>query len=389
MKSILLSALVTGAALAAASCSATDPETQIASDDQDLHSGHKRHKRTPVVEALQQTNIVSDQKGVAEATDPNLVNAWGLAFNPIGVAWVSSAGKGLSQVYNEEGEVLLSVTIPPAPGAQPPSSPTGQVFNGTDGAFLNDRFIFVTEQGTVAGWQPSLESTAALRANNAGIEAIYKGVAIAKAGEELRLYATDFHNARVDVFDSKYQPLGSCQGFLDDQIPTGFAPFNIFTYQNLLFVSYAKQDADKEDDVAGAGNGFLDVFDPDGRLVERLISGGALNSPWGMAVAPSNFGRASNRLLVGNFGDGRINVYNLTIDGTNLHAAFEGVMGDARRRPLVIEGLWALVFGPDAGGFDADEIYFTAGPDDEQHGLFGELALASESDAKKKHHKAH
>jgi uncharacterized protein (TIGR03118 family) len=380
MKTVLLSALVTCAALGAASCSATDPETTTASDDQDLHSGHRKHER--VVETLKQTNIVADQKGVAEATDPKLINAWGLAFNPAGAAWVNANGSGLSQVYNEAGKVLLSVTIPTPKDVAPPSSPTGQVFNPGD-LFMGDRFISVTEQGLVTGWQPSLEVTAATRADNSGIHSIYKGVTIAQSGQHSRLYATDFHNARVDVFDDKYQPLGDCQGFMDDQIPTGYAPFNIVSHENLLYVTYAKQDEDKEDDVKGPGNGFVDVFDPDGRLLDRLIAHGALNAPWGLAFAPSDFGRASNKLLVGNFGDGRINAYTLSTQDKNLVAAFDGPLGDARARPLVIDGLWALQFGPGAGGFETDEIYFTAGPNDEKNGIFGELAVVSKKDSSK------
>lgn len=343
--------------------------TDVTSTEEGLHV-------TPdtIAAVVTQTNIVSDEPGVAKMTDPDLINAWGLAFNPTGKAWVSAAETGLSPVYDEDGNALLKVTIPPPPDAEPPSAPTGQVFNSSDEAFMGDKFIFVTENGTIAGWQPSDGTTAVLRADNSGSEAIYKGVAIASASGQERLYATDFHNAKVDVYDSMYQPVTGIGDFSDTSLPAGFAPFNVLTLGQRLLVSYALQDEDAEDDVAGPGNGYVDVYDLDGHLLQRLLSGGELNSPWGMAVGPAGK-KNHNDLLVGNFGDGKVHVYDLSPLGRQapIAARLKGSLGDAPDHALVIDGLWALVYGPGAAGFEEDEIYFTAGPDDEQHGLFGEL----------------
>src|SRR4051812_30187390 len=311
-----------------------------------------------------QENIVADEAGKAAATDPHLKNAWGLAFNPAGPAWVSSNGNGTSQVYNDSGKVLLEVAIPPAAGGMPPSAPTGQVFNrSASSAFMGDLFIFVTEGGTVAGWQPSDDGTAVTRADNSAAEAIYKGVTIAApltALGRVQLYAANFHAGTIDVFDDHYAPVKTVGDFRDPDMPAGFAPFNVYGIGPLLLVTYAKQDENAEDDVKGPGNGFVDVFSAEGFFLQRLISGGQLNSPWGMVFAPDN-DRASIDLAVGNFGDGMINVYNLSVSGMRVDARWEGALGDASGKPLVIDGLWALVFGPGAGGFEADEIYFTAG----------------------------
>ena len=337
-------------------------------ESMDETSEELRLGQPKIIEVVEQENYVSDQDEVeALAHDKELVNAWGLAFNPAGPAWISSNGRGLANVYNSEGTRLLRVVVPtpkvPRHGLhkkrikmKEPSAPTGQVFNGSDD-FKKDRFIIVTEDGTVAGWQPGFQMKAVLRFV-ADDGAIYKGDALAQAHDGLRLYAADFHNNKVDVFDKDYNLLKLRHAFEDELIPCDFAPFNIFEYKDLLFVTYAKQDDDKEDDVAGEGNGFVDVFDTEGKLLDRLIKRGQLNSPWGVAVAPSNFGKASNKLLVGNFGNGRINAYDFAVDGLKLHAKFAGALGESPHRPLVIDGLWAVVFGPGTGGFEEDDIYF-------------------------------
>jgi uncharacterized protein (TIGR03118 family) len=326
-----------------------------------------------------QENIVADEAGKAAATDPHLKNAWGLAFNPAGPAWVSAAENGTSQVYDDSGKLLLEVTIPPPNGGMPPSNPTGQVFNrSASSAFMGDLFIFVTEGGTVAGWQPSNDGTAVTRADNAAGGSIYKGVTIASpltAGGRSQLYATDFHNNKIDVFDDHYMPVTSLGNFTDPDLPDGFAPFNVRGVGPLLLVTYAKQDEAAEDDVKGPGNGFVDVFSAEGFFLQRLISGGHLNSPWAMLFAPDN-DHASIDIAIGNFGDGMINIYNLSIKDLRVDARWEGALGDAATgKPLVIDGLWALEFGSGAAGFEADEIYFTAGPNDEENGLFGSLAF--------------
>jgi uncharacterized protein (TIGR03118 family) len=329
-----------------------------------------------------QENIVSNQAGMAKATDPVLKNAWGLAFNPSGPAWVSANGSGTSQVYDDSGKVLLSVTVPPPNGGMPPSAPTGQVFNRqASSAFMGDLFIFATEDGTIAGWQKSNGGTATLRADNSTSTAIYKGITIAAPLTQLgrvQLYAADFHNNKIAVFDDQYMPVTSLGSFTDPDLPAGFAPFNVRGVGPLLLVSYAKQDEAGEDDVKGPGNGFVDVYSAEGFFLQRLISGGQLNSPWAMLFAPDN-DHASVDIAIGNFGDGMINIYNLSLKNLRVDARWEGALGDASSgKPLVIDGLWALEFGSGQSGFEADEIYFTAGPNDEANGLFGSLAFTGD-----------
>jgi len=328
-----------------------------------------------------QENKASNLPGAA-LTDSHLLNAWGLAFNPNGAAWVSSNGNGTSQVYDDSNDMtklVLEVTIPPPNGGMPPSAPTGQVFNrSASSAFMGDLFIFATEDGTIAAWQPSNGTTAVMRADNSASMAIYKAVTIASPLTALgrtQLYAADFHNNKIDVWDDQYMPVTSLGNFTDPDLPAGFAPFNVYGLGPLVLVTYAKQSDDAVDDVKGPGNGFLDVYSAEGFFLQRLISGGQLNSPWGLVFAPDN-DKASVDLAVGNFGDGMINIYNLSIKGLRVDARWEGALGDATTgKPLVIDGLWALVFGSGHAGFEADEIYFTAGPNDEADGLFGSLAF--------------
>jgi uncharacterized protein (TIGR03118 family) len=297
--------------------------------------------------------------------DPNLVNPWGLAFNTAGPLWTANAGKGLSTAYSSQGAILAAVvTIPTAAGETAPSAPTGIAFNPAT-AFMNDRFIFVTEGGVIAGWQTG--ATAVTRVDNATAMASYKGLAIATRNNVPRLYATDFHNGKVDVYDQAYVKITTTGGFADPNLPAGYAPFGIAANGAVVFVSYAKQDAAKADDVKGAGNGYVNVFDFDGVLTRRLVSGGALNSPWGLAIAPGDFGTLSHALLVGNFGDGKINAYDATT------GAFVSTAIDTQGAPLVIEGLWSLVFGNDTTGAAHNQLFFTAGPDDEAHGILGRL----------------
>jgi uncharacterized protein (TIGR03118 family) len=334
----------------------------------------------PIAQTVYQRNLVSDLPEVAQQQDPNLVNAWGLAFNPNGPAWVSDNGTGLTTVYDPNGTLLLTVTIPPPANGEPPSAPTGQVFNPDSNSFCGDKFIFVTEDGTISGWQPGFDGAAKLRVDNSSGDAVYKGVALAQVGQNMRLFAADFHNAKVDVFNSSYQPEASCNGgFVDPKLPANHAPFNIFAGpNNLLFVSYAIQELpDKHDDDKGAGHGLVDLFDTDGNFVERLLTGGVLNSPWGMAITPAGFGNIPGRLLVGNFGDGHISAFRFDLDSLKLALTFEGFLGDQKGRAIDIDGLWSIAFPPNAGGFNPEDVYFTAGPQDEEHGLFGRLELAN------------
>lgn len=324
-------------------------------------------------------DLVSDQPGVAPITDPHLVNAWGIAVGPV-TMWVSSNGQDLSTVYT--GDVAgspfaknsLEVNIP---GGEP----TGQVFNNTTSDFVvsdgtnsgKALFIFASESGAVTGWAPGVAppppSTEAQLSFQATDGAVYKGIALANdsANGKNFLYVTDFHNNKIDVLDTNFDPTTLGGSFTDPDLPEGFAPFNIAAINDQLYVTYAKQDADQHDDVAGAGNGFIDVYSTDGDFVQRLVSQGKLNSPWGMVLAPANFGDFSNDLLVGNFGDGRINAYDPT------SGAFLGTLSSSKKHPLVTSGLWGLAFGNGSTAGDTNTLYFAAGPDDESHGLLGKI----------------
>jgi len=325
-----------------------------------------------------QHNLVSDDKSVhaADKEDPQLVNPWGIAFNPNAVVWISDNGTGVSTLYNGLGEKQsLVVTIPPSPGA----APTGIVFNSSNDFMVSDdtlsgasRFIFATEEGTIAGWAPNVApTTAIIAADNSASGAIYKGLALAANGTGHFLYATDFHNGKIDVFDKDFKPATLPGSFVDPKIPAGFAPFGIQTLNGDIYVTYAKQDADKKDDVKCKGCGFVNVFDSNGNLLRRVASRGPLNAPWGLAMSPANFGKFSNRLLVGNFGDGTINAYDIATD------KFHGQLRQTDCKVLKIDGLWGLSFGNGVLNQPTDTLFFTAGPDDEKHGIYGTLEPAA------------
>jgi uncharacterized protein (TIGR03118 family) len=317
-----------------------------------------------------QTNLVSDIPGMAKTTDPDLVNPWGVSFSDASPFWVSDNGTGLATLYNGAGDKLgLVVTVPP-PGA----APTGQVFNSSS-SFNGDIFIFATEGGTITGWRGALGTTAEILVNSSAIGAVYKGIAIASIGSNSYLYATDFHNNFITVLPGIGAP--SLSGtFTDPNLPAGYAPFNIQNIGGKLYVTYAVQDAAKHDDVSGLGHGIVDVFDLQGNFLQRLISNGPLNSPWGMAIAPSGFGNFGNDLLVGNFGDGTINAFNPSTGD------FLGQLDGANGMPLINLGLWDLTFGNGGNGGSKSDLYFTAGiPGDgkvEDHGLFGAIAATPE-----------
>jgi uncharacterized protein (TIGR03118 family) len=341
--------------------------TACTNDDNNGRVGGGNNRPQNTALTVKRTDIVSDQAG-AQVRDEMLVNAWGLAFNPAGVAWVSATESGVSAVYDANGNAKISaVTIPSMPDEEA-SAPTGQVYNGDASSFMGDLFVFVTEDGTISGWQQTMGGVATQRVDNSESEAIYKGVTIVTGASGPRLYAADFHNAKVDVFDATYEPV-TAGGFADPDMPEGFAPFNVEALNGSLVVTYALQDADAEDDEKGAGNGFVDLFTVDGTMVGRLISQGELNSPWGVTMTPASFTAAPNRLLVGNFGDGLIHAYKMGATTAELDGALVDESGDE----IQIDGLWALKFGPDAGGFKASTLYFTAGPDEEAHGLFGRI----------------
>jgi len=309
--------------------------------------------------------LVSDQPGVAPNTDPNLVNAWGLTSGPTTPWWVADNGTDKSTLYRgSDGQ-------PQALVVDVHNAPTGTVFNPTTGFALPTggaaRFLFDTEEGKVLGWNPAQGTTAVVVAD-LNDDAIYKGLAIAATSAGPRLYAADFHNAKVDVFDGSFTPVDG--GFVDPSLPSGYAPFGIQTIGDRVFVTYAQQDADAEDEVAGQGRGFVDAYDLAGNLVERVAQHGQLNAPWGLALAPSSFGRFAGDLLVGNFGDGQINAY---AELGNGHFAHRGELRDSSGTSLSIDGLWALQFGQGGNNGPAGTLFFTAGPDDENHGLFGQI----------------
>jgi uncharacterized protein (TIGR03118 family) len=312
------------------------------------------------------TKLVSDEAGVALHQDSSLVNAWGLTARPTSPWWVSDNGTDVSTLYTADGtKVPLTVGVPNAPtGAVANLGSEFMVSNGTTSA--SALFLFSTEEGKILGWNPSVSPDAVVAVPNT-TGAIYKGLAI--AGN--RLYATDFHNARVRVFDGNFQPVTRSGAFVDPDIPSGYAPFGIQNVNGAIVVTYAKQDADAEDDVAGQGHGFVDMFDTDGNLIERVAQHGQLNSPWGVAMAPPSFGAFGGDLLIGNFGDGEISAFEPQPDGT-----FElvGQLRTANHKMLSIDGLWALQFGKGAANNGPmTTLFFTAGPDDESHGLFGTI----------------
>jgi uncharacterized protein (TIGR03118 family) len=319
-----------------------------------------------------QTNLVSDQPGVAVTTDPDLVNAWGLARSAGSPWWVSDNATDKSTLYNGSGtKRALTVSMPPSS-----SAPTGVVFNGNGGFVVSKAgksgsslFIFATESGTIAGWSPAADPTNAIEAVPSDGIAVYKGLAIGKVGDATFLYATNFRAGTIDVFDSNFHAATLEGNFSDPGIHAGFAPFGIASLNGDLYVTYAKRNAAGHDDVAGPANGYVDVFDTSGHLLRRAATRGRLNSPWGVAIAPSNFGPFSGDLLVGNFGDGRINA----VDPAT--GEFLGQLRNADNRPITIDGLWALAFGggPLSSSGPTNSLFFTAGPDGESHGLFGVL----------------
>jgi uncharacterized protein (TIGR03118 family) len=336
----------------------------------------------PLQGSYRQTNLVSDLVGEAQFTDPNLVNPWGLVHGPATPWWVSDNGAGVSTLYNGLGvKVPLTVTIP-APAGSPAgttSAPTGVIFNGNGGFNVSENgtsfssvFIFDTEDGTISGWNPTFpdrsHAVLAVDRSNVGKGAVYKGLAIGSNSSGTFLFATNFRFGTVEMFDSNFNLVRS---FTDHLLPQSYAPFGIQNIGGNLYVTFAKQDAAKHDDVAGAGHGFVDVFDTNGNLISRLIARGSLNSPWGLALAPPNFGQFSNDLLVGNFGDGHINVFD-----PNTGAAL-GLLEIGGVIPIQIDGLWSLQFGNDAAAGPSNELFFTAGIDGEAHGLFGDIQSVS------------
>src|SRR6266545_653290 len=282
------------------------------------------------------TPLVSDQPGVAPVVDPDLVNAWGLAASSTSPWWVADNGTSKSTLYNGNTGQKVALTV----SVGTDSGPTGVVFNGGAGFVVTNgtasapaRFIFDSEDGLIRGWSPAVDPT----------------------------------NGVVDVFDGSWNLVNQ---FTDPGLPSGYAPFGIQAIGSRIFVSFAKQDADAEDEVAGQGLGFVDAFDTAGNLVARVAQRGLLNAPWGLALAPADFGRFSGDLLVGNFGDGKINAFEPQSNG---HFELRGQLRNDSGHAIEIDGLWALGFGNGASAGPTNTLFFTAGPEEETHGLFGRI----------------
>lgn len=328
-----------------------------------------------------QTNIVSDVTGIAQVTDPKLINPWGIVAGPGTPLWIADNNAGVSTLYTGSGASFAgapaSVAIPAPAGsaADAAGAPTGIVFNSSPNfivhqgmAYGPSLFVFATEDGTIAGWSPIANPASAIIAADNSVEgAVYKGLAIATDGSQAHLFAANFRENTIDVFDSSFQRVNKAGSFSDSMIPAGFAPFNVANLNGKLYVSYAKQNDAKHDDVAGAGSGYVDVYDLNGTLLSRLISGGSLDSPWGLVLAPAGFGKFGNDLLVANFGDGKINAFD-PVSGRLL-----GSLNDQHSKPLHIEGLWGVAFGVGQNAGDPNTLFFAAGIGGEKHGLVGSL----------------
>jgi len=321
-----------------------------------------------------QVNLVSDLPGIAALQDTNLVNAWGMSFSSGSPFWVSDNGTGKSTLYSVTNDSLgqshvaknsLVVTIPGE------GNPTGQLFNGT-GDFNEDVFIFASEDGTISGWRPALGTAAEVLATRPS--AVYKGITLVPSVNRSVLLAANFAEGTIDAYGTNLTLVGQ---FADPDAPEGYAPFNVQVIEGIVFVTFAKQDADKKDDVAGRGHGLLDTFDLQTGSFHRFATGSdaggklhLINSPWGVALAPSTFGEHAGQLLVGNFGSGTIMAFDA--DGR-----FRGLLEGVHHQPIVIDGLWALAFGNGRQAGTQDTLFFTAGPDEENHGLFGSLTPVS------------
>lgn len=332
---------------------------------------HDRDPGSASTSRYTQVNLVSDVPGLAPVTDPNLVNAWGLTQGPTSPIWVSDNGTDRSTLYSS----ATPGTIVPLVVSIEGGAPTGTVFNGTSGFVLSAngisaaaRFLFAGENGDITAWNPTVTGTTAVRVTHTA-GALYKGLALVADPTAPRLLAANFHANRIDVFDSAFMPVRDRHAFRSIGIPHGYAPFNVAVLGDKVFVSYARQDADRRDDVAGAGHGFINVFDTNGKFLKHLVRRGVLDSPWGMAIAPAGFGTLSGKLLVGNFGNGRIHAFDPRTG--RLLATLRGPDG----APITIDGLWGLLPGNGASAATSD-VWFSAGPNGESHGLLGVLRLA-------------
>jgi len=322
------------------------------------------------------TPLVTDTGTGGTHADPDLVNGWGVAFNPTAYAWVADAGTGKSTLYDGSG-VKQALVVTLQAGALGPPEPTGIVYNGsssfgiTNGATTGTPlFLFATIQGQIEAWSPAVSQAQAFSIVDNGVAgAGYTGLAIGVDSSSADLlYAANFAQGTVDVFDTNYSITTTQGGFVDPALPAGYAPFGIQEIGGSIYVAFAMVDDVSHEEQKGAGLGIIDVFDTQGVLVKRLVSpGGALNAPWGMAMAPADFGPLSGKLLVGNFGDGVINAFDPTT------GALAGFVKDDNGNAIVIDGLWGIAFGNGLNGQDANALFYAAGPEDEQHGRYGRI----------------
>jgi uncharacterized protein (TIGR03118 family) len=336
------------------------------------------------------TAVVSDGSVTAQKTDPNLKNPWGLVIAPTAPAWIVNNGMQNSTLYDGTGNPLpIIVTLPG--GIRGAANPTGIVANPSVAANPNTtdfavtkgttsgpaRFIFDGEGGTIIGWAPSVDGVSGVIAYDDGNGgAVYKGLTVASDGTTPFLFATDFHNNKVDVFDVHFAKVMTTGGFVDSTLPAGYAPFGIQAITTngttLIYVTYAQKVMGSEDNANGAGLGLVNVFDVHGTLQKHLVpAGGQLNAPWGVAMAPANFGTYSNRLLVGNFGDGVINAFDPD------SGAFLGALADSNGQKFANPGLWGIAFGNGARNQPTTTLYFAAGIGNEADGLYGRIDLGA------------
>jgi uncharacterized protein (TIGR03118 family) len=318
-------------------------------------------------------SLISDSSAVqAPLADSSLVNGWGLTASATSPWWTANNKTNTSTLYSGVGSKnALTVTVAGGPTGTVANANTADFVVSQNGVSSSARFLFDTQAGQVLGWTPTVNGTAAVTAvDNSANGAEYDGLATLND----RLYATDFHNARVDSFDASFKPLSL--GFSDPKIPKGWAPFGIQALNGNIFVTYAKQDGAKRISVPGGGSGYVDEFNPDGVLIARVASQGnahaPLNAPWGLALAPANYGAFSGDLLVGNFGNGRISAYQQLASGKWV---YKGQLRVASGAPIVLDGLWAIAFGNGASAGPANNLYFLAGPSGQTHGLFGFIAV--------------
>lgn len=330
---------------------------------------HKKGKGPELAGNFVQTNLVANKDGYgAKRIDPVLINAWGIAFSGGGTAWLGAQGSGVSTVYDREGVQTLAPVNIPSPGGPTGGNPTGVVFNASATDFILSngtagRFIFVGVDGILSAWNSAGGGNALLVQNNSATSS-YTGLALATDGGANFLYAANFKTRTIDVFDRLFAKV-TTKPFVDPYLPAGYSPFNIQAVGDKLYVAYAKVGADGFD-VKGVGNGVVNIFSTSGVLLKRFAEKGKLNSPWGVALAPAGFFKgdpAQSAVLIGNFGDGKINAY--TTDGK-----FLGQL-DYHGKPIEIEGLWAITFAPTTSTIDPNRLYFAAGPNEEKDGLFG------------------